>query len=344
MRGGYVTWWTVAIGVDTHKQWHVAVALDRLGRLIGSLMVEATAVGYQQLLVWANGVGNPAFSIEGCGSYGAGLACFLIDHGEAVFECERPRRGERRAGKNDLVDATLAARRIVSGEGLSVPRGGGQREQLRVLLLERRGAIRARTAALNQLDAVIVTAPDDLRRRLTAVPKRQLVGTVARLRPRRDGVTDVLRRIARRVLLLSQEIDDVDSELARLVSHMAPDLLAECGVGPVCAAQLLVSSGDPRRMRNEASFAALGGTNPLDASSGKQQRHRLNRGGDRQLNWALHVIALQRVHHHPQTAAYYRRLLDSGKTPKEAKRCVKRALARHFYSRLKPLHPVALTT
>jgi transposase len=125
---------------------------------------------------------------------------------------------------------------------------------------------------------------------------------------------------------------------------MAPDLLAECGVGPVCAAQLLVSSGDPRRMRNEASFAALGGTNPLDASSGKQQRHRLNRGGDRQLNWALHVIALQRVHRHPQTAAYYRRLLDSGKTPKEAKRCVKRALARHFYSRLKPLHPVALTT
>jgi transposase len=115
-------------------------------------------------------------------------------------------------------------------------------------------------------------------------------------------------------------------------------------VGPVCAAQLLVSSGDPRRMKSEAAFAALAGTNPLDASSGKQQRHRLNRGGDRHLNWALHVIALQRVHHHPQTADYYRRLLDKGKTPQEATRCIKRALARHFYNRLKQLAPVTLTT
>jgi transposase len=344
MRGGYVTWWTVAIGVDTHKQWHVAVALDRFGRLIDSLTVDATAAGYRQLLVWARSLGQPAFGIEGCGSYGAGLARFLADHTEPVFACERPRRGERRRGKNDLIDATLAARRVVSGEGLSVPRGGGQRERLRVLLLERRGATRARTAALNQLDAVIVTVPDDLRRRLAQVPKKQLVRAVARLRPRPDGATDPLRRIARRIQLLSDEIVEIDAELDRLVSETAPDLLAETGVGPVCAAQLLVSSGDPRRMASEASFAALGGTNPMDASSGKQQRHRLNRGGDRQLNWALHVIALQRVRHHEKTAAYYRRLLDGGKTPKEAKRCVKRALARHFYHRLKELQPPALTT
>ena len=115
---------------------------------------------------------------------------------------------------------------------------------------------------------------------------------------------------------------------------LAPDLLDECGVGPVCAAQLLVSSGDPQRMASEASFAALAGTSPVDASSGKQQRHRLNRGGDRQLNWALHVIALQRVRHHAQTSAYYQRLLATGKTTREARRCIKRALARHFYHRL----------
>jgi transposase len=131
MMGGYVMWWTVAIGVDTHKQWHVAVALDRLGRLIETLTVDATAAGYQQLLVWAHRLGQPVFGIEGCGSYGAGLARFLADQGEEVWECERPRRGERRGGKNDLVDATLAARRVVSGEGLSLPRGGG-REQLRL--------------------------------------------------------------------------------------------------------------------------------------------------------------------------------------------------------------------
>ena len=339
-----MTWWTVAIGVDTHKQWHVAVALDRLGGLIGSVVVDATGGGYARLLAWARSLGEPAFGVEGCGSYGAGLTWFLAAHGEAVFECERPRRGERRAGKNDLIDATLAARRIVNGDGLSLPRGQGRREQLRVLLLERRGAIRARTAAMNQLDAVVVTLPDDLRRRLAAVAKKQLVVKVARLRPRPDGATEPLRRLARRVQLLSAEITEIDQQLGRIVSDLAPELLAECGVGPVCAAQLLVSSGDPRRMRSEASFAALGGTNPLEASSGNHRRHRLNRGGDRQLNWALHVIALQRVHHHPETGAYYHRLLDNGKTPKEAKRCVKRALARHFYNRLKELHPVALTT
>ncbi len=337
-------WWTVAIGVDTHKQWHVAVALDRVGGLIGSLTVEATAGGYRQLLAWAHSLGEPAFGIEGCGSYGAGLAVFLADHGEAVFECERPKRGERRGGKNDLVDAKLAARRVVNGQGLSLPRGGGQREQLRLLLLERRGAIRARTAAINQLDAVIVTLPDELRRRLNGVPKRRLVTTVARLLPREDGTSAVLRRIARRIQLLSQEISDTDHALGLLVGDLAPGLLAECGVGAVCAAQLLVSSGDPRRMTSEASFAALAGTSPIDASSGKQQRHRLNRGGDRQLNWALHVITLQRVHHHAQTRAYYQRLLADGKTSKEAKRCVKRTLARHFYHRLTELRIPALTT
>ncbi|MGH8861147.1 MAG: IS110 family transposase [Jatrophihabitantaceae bacterium] len=339
-----MTWWTVAIGVDTHKQWHVAAALDRLGRSIGSLMVPATEAGYRQLLVWARGLGVPAFGVEGCGSYGAGLAAFLGDQGEPVFECERPKRRHRRGGKNDLIDATLAARCVVSGEGLSLPRGGGQRDRLRVLLVERRGAIRARTAALNQLDAAIVTAPAELRQRLDRVPKRRLVATAARLRPRADGVSDVLRRIARRVQLLTDEIEEIDHTLHALLAALAPDLLAECGVGPVCAAQLLVSSGNPHRMASEASFAALAGTSPLDASSGKQRRHRLNRGGDRQLNWALHVIALQRIHHHDQTNAYYRRLLADGKTTKEAKRCIKRALARHFYRRLRDLELPALTT
>ena len=146
--------------------------------------VEATETGYRRLLAWACRLGEPVFGIEGCGSYGAGLARFLADRGVAVYECERPKRGERRGDKNDLIDAALAARRVVTGEGLSLPRGDGRREQLRVLLLERRGAARARTAALNQLDAVIVTAPDDLRRRLTGLPKKRLVASAARLRSR----------------------------------------------------------------------------------------------------------------------------------------------------------------
>jgi transposase len=333
--------WTVAIGVDTHKDVHVAVALDGLGARLDSCAVEPTTAGYQRLLAWAVGLGCPAFAVEGCGSYGAGLARFLAAAGVGVFECERPRRGERRRGKNDVIDAALAARRLLSGEGLSVPRGGGQREQLRLLLLERRGAVRARTAALNQLAAVVVTAPDPLRTQLAPLSKRRLARKAAALRSGPDGLCDVLRRIARRAERLSDEIEEIDRSLSALVAESVPDLLDECGVGAVCAAQLLVSSGDSRRMASEASFAALAGTSPVEASSGKQRRHRLNRGGDRQLNWALHVIALQRVRYHAETASYYQRLLATGKTSREARRCVKRALARHFYHRLRNLPHLA---
>ena len=161
-------------------------------------------------------------------------------------------------------------------------------------MLERRSALQARTAALNQLSALLVTAPDHLRSRLGALSGERLTQAAARLRPRPDVLNGVLRRLGQRVERLSKEVQDAERALAALVVEVAPDLLEECGVGPVCGAQLLVSSGDPSRMRSEASFAALAGTSPVEASSGKQRRHRLNRGGDRQLNWALHVVALQR--------------------------------------------------
>src|SRR6266540_2321878 len=158
--------WTVAIGVDTHKHVHVAVALDRFGAQLDSHEVETTETGYRSLHSWALELGLPAFAVEGCGSYGAGLVRFLELTGVAVWECERPRRRERRRGKSDLIDAALAARRLLAGEGLSRPRGGGRREELRVLLLERRSAVQARTAAVNQLSSLVVTAPDQLRERL----------------------------------------------------------------------------------------------------------------------------------------------------------------------------------
>jgi transposase len=329
--------WTVAIGIDTHKDEHVAVAFDRLGRQLDSCSEPASARGYLALWRWAQALGEPAFAVEGSGSYGCGLTRFLLASGAQVYECERPRRRERRRGKSDLLDAALAGRRLLSGEGLSRPRGGGPREDLRLLLGERRGAVRAQTATLNQLQAVLVAAPERLRRRLAALRGQRLVAACVRLRPRAAAErvpSGVLRRLGRRAQALAEELAALDGELEQLVAELVPELLAECGVGPVSAAQLVVSSGDPRRMRKEASFAALAGTSPVDASSGKQQRHRLNRGGDRQLNRALHVIALNRVRHHRETAAYYQRLLDSGKSAREARRCVKRALARYFYRRL----------
>jgi transposase len=319
--------WTVAIGVDTHKDVHVAVALDPFGGQLEIQEISTTAAGYRRLLSWAQELGVPAFAIEGTGSYGAGLVRFLKRADVAVYECERPRRRERGRGKNDRIDAALAARRLIAGEGLSLPRGDGRREDLRLLLLERRGAMQARNAALNQLSALVVTAPEHVRERLGALSGERLAQAAARLRPRDEVVNGVLRRLGKRAERLSKEVAAAERALAALLTELAPDLLAECGVGPVCAAQLLVSSGDPSRMRSEASFAALAGTSPVDASSGKQRRHRLNRGGDRQLNWALHVVALQRVRHHPETSAYYERLLAAGKTTREARRCVKRALA-----------------
>jgi transposase len=336
--------WTVAIGVDTHRDSHVAVAVDRLGVQLDSREIETTREGYCSLLSWALELGSPVFALEGAGSYGAGLVRFLERAGIVVYECERPRRQERRRGKSDLIDAALAARRLVAGEGLSIPRGGGRREDLRLLLLERRSAVQARTAAINQLGSLLVTAPDELRDRLGALSGERLAAAAARFRPSSDVITCVLRRLGRRVRRLTEEIAEAERGLAALLGELAPELLEECGVGPVCGAQLLVSSGHPSRMASEASFAALAGTSPVDASSGQQRRHRLNRGGDRQLNWALHVIALARIHHHPQTAAYYERLLARGRTAREARRCVKRALARYFYRRLRALPTLALTT
>ncbi len=337
--------WSVAIGVDTHKDTHMAVACDVLGRLLGSLQVSADAAGYLELLEWSQGFGPSAFAIEGSGSYGAGLARFLVAAGTAVYECERPHRSDRRRGKSDLIDAELAARKLVAGDGLSQLRGDGAREDLRLLLLERRSGIEARTAALNQLHAVLLTAPDRLRLRLGTLAGAALGHACARLRPSPDSHHQaVLQRLGRRVLQLESELATVDAELDQRVRTVAPQLLNECGVGAVCAAQLVVSSGDPARMHSEAAFAALAGTSPVDASSGRQQRHRLNRGGDRQLNRALHVIALARVRHHPETAAYYTRLLTRGKTPREARRCIKRALARHFYRTLSQTPPQPLTT
>lgn len=335
--------WSVAIGVDTHRDTHVAVAKDRHGRELGSRSFTADANGYLGLWEWAQELGEPAFAIEGTGSYGAGLAYFLVSLGAAVYECERPRRTDRRKGKSDLIDAETAAKRLLSGEPMARVRGRGVREDLRLLLLERRGAVRARTQALNQLQAAALTAPDEQRERYRGKNGQQAAREAAKLQeqPYDTTLNGVMGRTAARALYLTKEIAEIDRELKTLVSKHAPTLLAETGVGVVCAAQLVVSSGDPTRMRSEAAFAALAGTSPVEASSGQHQRHRLNRGGDRQLNRALHVISLTRVRHHAPTARYDAKLRAEGKTPREARRCVKRQLARHFH---RALQNINLTT
>jgi transposase len=339
--------WTVAIGVDTHKATHTAVAVNRIGVQVSSVEIETTNAGYLKLVRFAQALGEPAFALEGAGSYGAGLARFLVAAGLPVYEVERPSRRQRRRGKNDLLDAARAAGCLLSGEGLSTLRGGGQvREDLRLLLLERRGAVRAHTAALNQLHAVVLTGPAELRERLGGLRGSKLTNRCARLRARHESelvFCSVLRRLSARARLLARELAELESQLEAIVSALAPELLDQCGIGPVCAAQLVVSSGDPDRMRSEASFAALAGTSPIEASSGPTRRHRLNRGGDRQLNSALYVIALTRLRCDPETRAYRDRLIARGKSKREALRCIKRALARRLYQQLTTM-PALQTT
>lgn len=322
--------WTVAIGVDTHAHRHVAVALDPCGRLLGSLELAVDEPGFAQLVRFARSLGEPAFAVEGTGSYGASLARALLAEGFAVYECDRPERRNRR-DKNDRIDAELAARRLLSGKPLPLPRTGAAREQLRLLLAERRSAQQARLQAQGQLAAALVTLDPPLRARLSRVPASSL-----KRQPflRRLPQLAALGRLAGRIEQLERELAAVDRELAQLTAELCPALLAESGVGPVCCAQVLVSVAAAGRLRGEAAFAALAGVSPIEASSGVVKRHRLNRGGDRQLNWVLHMSALNRIRHHEETHAYYQRLLGRGKTKREAIRIVKRVLARRLYRTL----------
>ena len=337
------------LGVDTHRDEHVmAVVTSPAGAVIAGDAVAANARGYRNLLRLAqrHAPGRRAWAIEGTGSYGAGLARFLAAKGELVLELSRTPRGERRLrGKDDSLDAVRTARAALASETLALPRAGQRREALRLLLVARRSAVDARREALSQLRAVIVTAPEPLREQLRRLPVGQLLDRCSRLR--RAGAADelatrlVLRSLARRIHAATREADELEHEILEHVQAIAPILLDEPGVGPIVAAQLIVSWSHRGRLRSEACFARLAGVAPVPASSGQTSRHRLSRGGDRQLNRALHTIALHRRQHDPTTKDYIARRVSEGKSTREATRLLKRYLARHLYRLLE--HQPAMT-
>jgi transposase len=327
-------------GVDTHGEVHVAAVIDVTGRILATSSFPATFAGYRRLLGWLGRHGRVArVGVEGTGSYGAGLARYLTGEGVAVVEVNRPdRQRRRRRGKSDTVDAEAAARAALNGDADGTPKaGGGPVESVRVLRLARRSAIKARTQAANQIRDLIVTAPDQLRSRLRNLDTDQRVALCARFRtgdPTDPGEATklALRTLARRHLELSAEIDELDAQLARLCAAINPALLAAHGIGPEVAATLLVTAGDnPHRMGAEAAFAALCGASPVEASSGKVTRHRLNSGGDRQANNALWRIVLVRMSSDPRTKAYVARRTLEGKSKKEIIRCLKRHVAREVF-------------
>jgi transposase len=255
-----------------------------------------------------------------------------------VLEVGRTPRTERRLrGKDDELDAVRAARAALAREPLALPRSGGRREALRLLLIARRSAVDVRREALVQLRSVIVTAPDRLRDELRGLPAGRLLNRCSRLRRSTTAAPDelacrlVLRTLARRIEAATLEAAELEREILGHVRALAPRLLDEPGVGPIVAAQLIVAWSHPGRVRSEAAFARLAGVAPVPASGGQTSRHRLSRGGDRQLNRALHTIVLHRRQHDPTTKDYIAQRIAEGKTRRDATRLLKRYLARHLY-------------
>jgi transposase len=338
------------IGVDTHLDEHVvAIIAARSGAVVAQRSLQASARGYAAALRFAAAEANGArvWAIEGTGSYGAGLARFLAGRGETVLEISRTPRAERRLrGKDDALDATRTARAALAGETLALPRSGERREALRLLLVARRSAVDVRREALGQLRGVIVTAPDKLREELRVLPTGRLLERCSRLRRSSKVGADelatrlVLRSLASRIEAATLEAAELERELLGHVRALAPALLEEPGVGPIVAAQLIVAWSHPGRLRSEAAFARLAGVAPLPASSGKTTRHRLSRGGDRQLNRALHTVVLHRRQHDPATRDYIARRIAEGKSRRDATRLLKRYLARHLYRLLQNQEPL----
>nr|WP_091517283.1 IS110 family transposase [Amycolatopsis sacchari] len=340
-------------GVDTHRDTHTAAAvLATTGQLLGVQTFPATGPGYAQLARWLESFGALRIvGVEGTGAYGAGLTRYLTGRQITVVEVDRPDRRTRRArGKSDPIDAEAAARAALTGERISTPKNrDGHLEALRALRIARRSAVTARKIVAQQVHALLVTAPEPLRDQLRG---RRLPAIITLCAPAPDtspGLTDptvavrlALHHLAVRYQHLTAEIDQLDTAITGLVNLLNPALLALPGVGPDCAGQLLLTAGDnPDRLRSEAAFAHLCGVAPIPASSGRTDRHRLNRGGDRQANAALYRIALSRLRWDPRTQAYKTRRTHQGLSTQDIIRCLKRYLAREIYNTLH--HPTTST-
>jgi transposase len=328
----------VTLGVDTHKDVHVAAALDQLGRRLGVASFPTDDAHHEVLWDWASGFGPLAQAgVEGTGSFGYRLAQYLGGRGVTVLEVNRPNRmARRRRGKSDPVDAENAARAVLSGDATAIPKTRtGPAGQLRALLVARRSAIKSRTQAELQLRSLILELDDATRARIDRRRTIDVAEACAALTGL-DGTNLALAALARRWQYLNAEVRDNDDHIETLVRQTAPKLLARPGIGPISAAQLLVTAGDnPDRLATEAAFAALCGVSPVEHSSGKTQRHRLNRGGDRAANSALWTIANNRLMHDPRTRAYAARRTATGTSRKEILRLLKRYIARQVFSEIR---------
>ncbi|MGN9847361.1 IS110 family transposase [Nonomuraea sp. H19] len=330
----------IVLGVDTHTEMHVAAVITVMGVLMGTQAFPATADGYAALLDWARGHGHlRRAGVEGTSSHGTALNRYLRRHYLEVLEVNRPDRARRRRrGKTDALDAENAARAVLPRDATAIAKtGDGHVEMIRMVKVAKDSAIKARTQAINQLRAVLMRADPALRDTLAGLGPVTLIRTCADLpeaehRTIDDTARTVLRMLARRILTLTEEIRAHERTLVAIITVCAPKLLQQYGIGPDTAAALLITAGDnPDRLGSEAAFAALCGVNPIEASSGKTVRHRLNRGGDRRSNSALYTIVVTRLGRDTRTRAYAERRTSEGKSKKEIIRCLKRYVAREVF-------------
>jgi transposase len=334
---------SVVGGVDTHKDLHVAAVVDEQDRVVGSQCFAATRHGYKQMLAWMRSFGQlRRLGVEATGTYGAGLLRYMQSAGVEVLEVTTPDKHDRRKrGKNDDLDAQNAAHAAFTGRRAVTPKSrDGMIESLRVLKACRKTAVAARRVALQMIQNTIVSAPDELRETLRKMTRMQLVRTLAAWRPDLSDYRNLvsayritLKSLGRRYLELHDEMADLDTMIIGIIDELAPALVARNSIGHGCAGQLLLTAGDnSERLRSEASFAALCGVSPVPASSGKIIRHRLNRGGDRAANSALHIIAIGRLRTDPRTQAYMAKRIAEGHSKLEVIRCLKRYIAREVFA------------
>ena len=339
----------VVIGIDTHLDTIHLAAITDTGQLLGDAEFRTNPTGYWAAICWCRSFGEVvAVGVEGTSSYGAGITQALQNNDIHVVEVNRPdRSARRRQGKSDPLDAYSAARAVLAGHGLAVPKDP-HTGALKALLIARRGAIKARTAAVNQIKTLLVTAPTDLRERYRRYPTTlRLVDALARCRPSsHDDPTTVsvliaCKALAQRIEFLERQDRELTAELDALTTALNPALRAAYGVGPDTAAQLLITAGtNSHRLRSEAALAMLAGVAPIPASSGKTIRHRLSRSGDRAANNALHRVALVRWSHDPRTRDYVDRQLAAGRSKKDVLRLLKRAIAREMFRHLTAPCPI----
>jgi transposase len=329
-------------GVDTHRDVHVAAALDPLGGVLATESFPTDAGGYKALLKWLETFGDVTkIGIEGTGSYGSGLASYLRRSGVEVIEVDRPdRQKRRRSGKSDPLDAVEAARAAQSGRATGKPKSrDGAVEAIRVLVVAKRSARQARVKALIQMRHLGFTAPEQLRCHFKGLTVPAMVAEGIKLRPTRSGdpvmsaTKASLSSLAHRISALDDELAELDGRIEALLAKTVPELLDLFGVGPDTAAALVMAAGDnPERLHSEAAWAHLCGAAPIPKGSGKSSgRVKVHDGGDRQANSALWRIVMVRIAHDPETKIYFERRIKEGKTKQEVIRILKRYVAREVY-------------